>query len=214
MELHGVILGIDLDGVCSDFYGRMCEIAAEWFERPLQELPTEVTYGLREWGVNDTEQYESLHRFAVTQRNLCRTSPMIPVPGNTSACSQMRVPAFVSSRIGCSSTIFHNAAVSQTIDWLDEHGIAYWDLCFMKAKEQVGADIYIEDAPVNVANLRQKGLFTICFANSTNKDVEPPRAADWQQAYNLFTSMSVIGKASTERERRLPARVSRNVRWL
>ena len=77
-ELNGIILGVDLDGVCSDFYARMREIAAEWFERPLEELPTDVSYGLREWGVADGDQYQSLHRFAVTQRNLFRTSPMIP----------------------------------------------------------------------------------------------------------------------------------------
>jgi len=48
--------------------------------------------------------------------------------------------------------------VSQTIDWLDKNGIPYWDLCFMKAKEQVGANIYIEDNPSNVEKLRQEGL--------------------------------------------------------
>ena len=78
MKLDGLILGVDLDGVCSDFYGRMREVAAEWFERPVDELPMQVSYGLPEWGVKGTEQYESLHRFAVTQRNLFKTSPMIP----------------------------------------------------------------------------------------------------------------------------------------
>ncbi len=29
MSLQGTIIGVDLDGVCSDFYGRMREIAAE-----------------------------------------------------------------------------------------------------------------------------------------------------------------------------------------
>jgi hypothetical protein len=29
MSVKGKIIGIDLDGVCSDFYGRMREIAAE-----------------------------------------------------------------------------------------------------------------------------------------------------------------------------------------
>ncbi len=48
----------------------------------------------------------------------------------------------------------------------------------MKAKEQVGADIYLEDSPENVKNLRAKGLFTICFANSTNKDIPEPRGAE------------------------------------
>jgi 5'(3')-deoxyribonucleotidase len=55
----------------------------------------------------------------------------------------------------------------------------------MKAKEQVGADIYIEDAPKNIENLRQKKFYTICFGNSTNKFVDPPRAEDWGQVYEL-----------------------------
>ena len=45
----------------------------------------------------------------------------------------------------------------------------------MKEKDQVGADIYIEDAPKNVANLRQR-YYTICFANSTNTMIGGPRA--------------------------------------
>jgi 5'(3')-deoxyribonucleotidase len=56
----------------------------------------------------------------------------------------------------------------------------------MKAKEQVGADIYIEDSPDNVKNLRSKGLYTICFGNSTNRDVEAPRAGSWEEAYRLI----------------------------
>ncbi len=78
MSLEGTIIGVDLDGVCSDFYGRMREIAAEWFERPLSDLTTDVSYGLDEWGIQQPDQYESLHRFAVTQRQLFETSPMIP----------------------------------------------------------------------------------------------------------------------------------------
>jgi hypothetical protein len=54
MSVEGKIIGVDLDGVCSDFYGRMREIAAEWFERPIDELPPEVSYGLKEWGSRRT----------------------------------------------------------------------------------------------------------------------------------------------------------------
>ena len=56
----------------------MREIAAEWFERPLSDLTTDVSFELREWGIEKPDQYESLHRFAVTQRQLFETSPMIP----------------------------------------------------------------------------------------------------------------------------------------
>lgn len=183
--LKEVIIGVDLDGVCSDFYARMREIAAEWFERPIDELTTDVSYGLPEWGVKGIEQYESLHRFAVTQRELFRTSRMIP-----GARKYLRLMSDEGARVRIITHrlfihYFHNAAVGQTIDWLDDNGIPYWDLCFMKEKEQVGADVYIDDAPSNVEKLRSKGLFTICFANSTNKSVAAPRAENWQQVYEL-----------------------------
>ncbi len=186
MDLKGVILGVDLDGVCSDFYGRMREIAAEWFERTIDELTTDVSYGLLEWGVKEPEQYLSLHRFAVTQRDLFKTSPMI-----LGARKYLRLLSDEGAKVRIITHrlfihFFHNAAVSQTIDWLDEKAIPYWDLCFMKEKEQVGADIYVEDNPKNVANLRGKDLFTICFANSTNKAVEAPRATSWSEVYSMI----------------------------
>jgi beta-phosphoglucomutase-like phosphatase (HAD superfamily) len=184
-SLNGVIIGVDLDGVCSDFYRIMRKVAAEWFERPIEELTTEVSYGLREWGIKTEEQYASLHRFAITQRDLFKASPMIP-----GARKYLRLMSEEGARVRIITHrlfihYFHNAAVSQTIDWLDQNGIPYWDLCFMKAKEQVGADIYVEDSPDNVKKLREKGFFTICFADSSNKMIEEPRAKDWEAVYKL-----------------------------
>ena len=44
-----VVLGVDLDGVCADFYARMREVAAEWFECSVDSLTQDVSYGLPEW---------------------------------------------------------------------------------------------------------------------------------------------------------------------
>jgi uncharacterized HAD superfamily protein len=186
MSVDGKIIGVDLDGVCSDFYGRMREIAAEWFERPIQELTREVSYDLAEWGVKSPDEYSSLHRFAVTQRNLFGSASMIP-----GTRKYLRLLSDEGARIRIITHrlyihFFHREAVSQTTDWLDNRGIPYWDLCFMKQKEQVGADLYIEDSPENIRALRTKGLYTICFANSTNASVPAPRAASWQEAYELI----------------------------
>jgi beta-phosphoglucomutase-like phosphatase (HAD superfamily) len=183
--LSGLILGVDLDGVCADFYGRMREIAAEWFERDVAELPTEVSFGLTEWGVSGEEQYASLHRFAVTQRELFQTIPMIP-----GARKYLRLLSDEGARIRIITHrlflhYFHKLAVEQTIDWLDRTGIPYWDLCFMKQKEQMGADVYVDDSAANVASLRARGHFTICFANSTNREVEEPRAGSWAEVYRI-----------------------------
>jgi 5'(3')-deoxyribonucleotidase len=186
MSVKDLILGVDLDGVCADFYGRMREIAAEWFECRVEDLTRDVGLGLSEWGIENEEQYESLHRFAVTQRDLFKTVEMIP-----GARRYLRLLSNEGVRIRIIThrlfiLYFHHLAVTQTIDWLDDNGIPYWDLCFMKAKEQVGADIYVEDSPVNVLKLREKHLYTICFANSTNMHVEHPRAKSWEEVYALI----------------------------
>lgn len=186
MAIKDTIIGVDLDGVCSDFYKRMREIAAEWFECKLDDLPSKVSYGLPEWGIKTEDQYYSLHRFAVTQRGLFESSPMIP-----GARKHLRMLSDEGARIRIIThrlfiRYFHRTAVSQTIDWLDNHGIPYWDLCFMKDKAQVGADIYVEDSPSNVLSLRSKGLHTICFGNSTNNSIEAPRAKSWKEVYELI----------------------------
>jgi 5'(3')-deoxyribonucleotidase len=185
MEKPKTVIGVDLDGVCADFYSRMREIAAEWFETSLEELPKEVSYGLSEWGVSGKSQYESLHRFAVTQRELFKTMPLIA--GSRKYLRLLSDEGFHIRIITHRLFIhyFHASAVQQTVEWLDSHGIPYWDLCFMKEKEQVGADIYVEDNPDNILQLRENGLYTICFANSTNRHVPGPRAETWQEVYGM-----------------------------
>jgi 5'(3')-deoxyribonucleotidase len=186
MSVEGKIIGVDLDGVCADFYGRMREIAAEWFECQVDQLTPDVSYGLVEWGIRSEIQYSSLHRFAVLQRGLFETTPMIH-----GARKYLRMLSDEKARIRIITHrlfihYFHRAAVSQTIDWLDKNGIPYWDLCFMKDKEQVGADLYLEDSPKNVESLRSKGVPVICFANSTNTAIAEPRVKSWKEAYELI----------------------------
>src|SRR5688500_9827199 len=112
--LDGLILGVDLDGVCADFYARMREIAAEGFERPLEEITQDVSYGLEEWGIKTDEEYNSLHRFAVTERGLFKTSPMIPGARRyllllSNEGARIRI---ITSRLQI--RYFHNLAVTQT----------------------------------------------------------------------------------------------------
>jgi len=198
-----IVLGVDLDGVCADFYGRMREICAEFLERPLSELPEDVSYGLPEWGIRqdpDGGHYNSLHRFAVNQRDLFKTTPMIP--GTRRVLRKLSEETFppvegekpikkyririITHRLFIH--FFHERAVRQTIEWLDAHAIPYDDLCFMKEKDQVGADIYIEDSPKNVQALRRNKHYAICFANSTNKHIDAPRATTWDEVYDLVSA--------------------------
>ena len=190
------ILGLDLDGVVADFYGTIRPLAAEWIGRPLDSLTEKPTYGLPEWGFDDDvagAAYKDFHRWAVTQHNLFTS--LAAIPGAAPALRRLsddRVRIrIITNRLFVSH--FHAPAVAQTVEWLDKHGIPYWDLCLMPDKFAVDADVYVEDAPGNIRKLKDAGADVIIFENSTNLDLEgtEPRIGSTQRG--SFDNDSKVG---------------------
>jgi 5'(3')-deoxyribonucleotidase len=183
------VLGVDLDGTCADFYGGLRPIAAEWLGVTPEMLTTEVSWNLPEWGVAEAPGgYKALHRFAVTQRELFRV--MRPMPGAPQVLRRLSVEGvrirIITHRLFIK--YFHRVAVQQTVDWLDGHDIPYWDLCFQADKSAVGANLYVEDSPANVEQLRSEGHEAIVFGNSTNRHLTGPRADTWNDVYAHVTT--------------------------
>jgi 5'(3')-deoxyribonucleotidase len=180
------VFGVDLDGTCADFYEGLRPIAAEWLGVRTDSLTPDVSYSFREWGVDTAPGgYSQLHRFAVTQRDLFRIlKPIAEAPQalRTLSAEGVRI-RIITHRLFIK--YFHQKAVQQTIDWLDYHDIPYWDLCFMRDKAAVGANLYIEDAPENIEKLRADGHDTIVFSNSTNRQLPAPRAETWDEVVDL-----------------------------
>jgi len=175
------VFGVDLDGVVADFIAGMKPIAAEWLGVAEQELTDEVSYGFKEWKLGGQKGYADLHRFALRERRLFEVLPVVEGAG---------VALRRLSRRGVRIRIithrlyipwFHRQAVVQTVEWLEKHGIPYWDLCFMAAKSSVDADVYVEDAPENIEKLRAAGRNVIVMRNSTNKHVKDPAAQTWTE---------------------------------
>lgn len=197
------VLGVDLDGVVADFYSRLRGIAAEYLGVPIETLPEKVRYGLPEWKLSRAGGYEALHRFAVTQRNLFRE--LGPLPGAPSVLRRLSAKniriRIITHRLYIK--YFHLETVQQTTEWLEHHGIPYWDLCFMKDKSAVGANLYIEDAPSNVEALRANGHPTIVFTNSTNLGVPGPRADSWEEVEGLVLEEFKRWKRSADRKKGL-----------
>jgi 5'(3')-deoxyribonucleotidase len=185
MDESSFILGVDLDGVVGDFYGAMRRIAAEWLNKPLESLAQEVSFGLDEWGIADFGGYDRLHRFAVTQRHIFQDMPPIE---NAPAVLRKLSSRGIRIRI-ITHRLFlkysHRTSINQTVDWLDNYDIPYWDLCFMNDKGAVGAHVYIDDAPENIVRLRKHGCRTIVFSNSTNRGIPGPRADSWLDVERL-----------------------------
>lgn len=178
------VLALDLDGTCADFYSRMREIAAEWTDTDLESLPKEADWGLERWGIGEAN-YLPFHRFAVTQRALFET--MSPIKGAPQALRRLSREG-IRIRVVTHRLVvphFHEVAVAQTVRWLDDHGIPYWDLCFLRHKGAVEADLYVEDSPQNITDLLAAGKEVIVFSNSTNVHLETnsaTRCADWAEA--------------------------------
>jgi 5'(3')-deoxyribonucleotidase len=175
------VLGVDLDGVVADFISGLRPIAAEWLGRRVEDLTPEVTFNFPEWNLEPFGGYDALHRFAVKERDLFRNLPPVP-----EAPATLRKLAALGLRIRIIThrlyiEWFHRQAILQTVDWLETHGIPYWDICFMQQKSAVGADVYLEDNPANVADLRSRGCDVIVVGNSTNRHVSGPRAETWKE---------------------------------
>lgn len=192
------VLGVDLDGVVADFYGALRPVAAEWRGVKVEDLTLDVSYGLKEWGIGDEEDYQDLHRFAVTQREIFLTQ--MPIEGAAAALrrlgyhDEIRV-RIITHRLYIKYT--HELSVRQTAQWLEKQGIPYWDICFMKAKGEVGADLYIEDSPNNIKALRDSGKDVLIFTNSTNKKEPGDRANTWDEVETF-----VLTKVEEWKERR------------
>jgi len=182
------VLGVDLDGVCADYYPFMRTVVAEWLGREVESLPTEVGWDMLEWGVQPGE-FHKVHRFAVVQRNLFREMGMIPGAGPAlRRLSDLGIRIrIITHRLVIEH--FHQIAVAQTVEWLDRHGIPYWDLCFMGEKGAVNADLYVEDSPANIEALRRDERDVIVFSHSANWHLEVAagsRARDWAEAEPLI----------------------------
>jgi len=84
----------------------------------------------------------------------------------------------------------HAVAVTDTVEWLDQARIPYRDICFLGEKPEVEADIYLEDAPHNIASLRNSGNSVIVFDAPYNQQVDGPRATNWLNCEQMILDLA------------------------
>lgn len=195
------VLGVDLDGVVADFIRGLKPIAAEWLGVPENQLTEELSYGFAEWDLDSCGGYDALHRFAVKERDLFRRLPAIdgaPAVLRRLATRDVRI-RIITHRLYI--PWFHREAVQQTVEWLEQRGVPYWDLCFMRDKAAVGANLYLEDNPANIEALRADGHPTIVVLNSTNRHLPGPRAENWQQIEELVMAQLERWRQGRHQER-------------
>jgi 5'(3')-deoxyribonucleotidase len=183
------VLGVDLDGVVADHSDAFRQVVAELRGVDPESLPLERSWDFHEWGFGPTD-YERYHRIAVMDRRMFRA--MAVIEGAADALWRLSDAGLwiriITHRLYVNWG--HQTAVTDTVAWLDEHRIPYRDLCFLGAKPEVEADVYIDDAPHNVEQLREAGNTVIVFDQPYNRHLPEPRAASWAEAEDLVAEIA------------------------
>jgi len=198
------VFGVDLDGVCFDYYGSIKPYAAAWMGKQPEDLPGEAVYGFKPWGIDEHGGYDPLHQYLLDKRFFA-DGPALPGAAealNRLSDRHVRI-RIITHRLYVSGG--HQEAVSQTVEWLERNGIPYWDLCFVKDKPVVGADLYIEDTPNNVIALREAGHPTIVFANTSNVELPGRRVSDWAEVEEIVIDEHERWRANRDAEEGLLA---------
>jgi 5'-nucleotidase len=193
VSAHRFVLGLDLDGVCADYTGGFRRYVAGVRRIPEESLPDPVDWdwSLCGWGIESRDEYLDLHAAAV-EAGLFRD--LDPLPGVSEALWRLS-DAGVRIRVITHRLVVsggHEAAASDTVAWLEQHLIPYWDLCFMASKPQVGADLYLDDSPDNIAAFRDAGQSALVFDQPYNRHLTEPRVHDWAEA-----AEAVLRRATT-----------------
>lgn len=79
--------------------------------------------------------------------------------------------------------------ITDTALWFDKHNIPYDDITFTRNKVNIMADVYIDDSRHNILPLRDAGRNTIVYDRSYNRELPGLRARNWDEAFNLISTM-------------------------
>jgi 5'-nucleotidase len=184
-KVEELVLGVDLDGVCGDYEGALRASVSRHLGLDADVLPPQTLMdAYSQWGLTFAE-FERAHLRAVLEDRIFRD--MDPLPGVSEVLWELS-DAGVWIRIITHRLMFngaHEVSAADTAAWLDRHRIPYRDLCFMGDKPNVGADVYVDDSPRNIAALRDAGRTAIVFDQPYNRDLAGPRAASWAEVGDL-----------------------------
>ncbi len=191
------ILAVDLDGVCAKYNEAFREVFKQEKGVADADLPVAHTWGFEEWGLTEDE-FAKLHNVAVREYHIYQNLDVYESCADvlwrlSDAGAWIRI---VTHRL---YTLWgHNSAVLDTAQWLDESKIPYRDLCFLGAKSDVDADVYIEDAPHNIERLRADGREVIVFGQDYNSHLEQPRVSNWTEIEQLIMGYLTTHQGSVE----------------
>jgi 5'-nucleotidase len=191
------VLCVDLDGVVADYETAFRSVVAAELGVDEASIPAQVSWDYTEcgWGIRDRDHFLELHATAVARHAMFLTMPEIRGASDTLWRLSDRG---VHIRVVTHRLVHHwnhDTVVADTVRWLQRPRsdgrprIPYRDVCFIADKADVGGDLYIDDAPHNIAALRDAGTDAVVFTAGYNTFVDGPRAGDWDDIETLVDGL-------------------------
>ena len=206
MKNHKFVLAVDLDAVTGDYEEAFRQFVAKDAGVDPATMPNQKTWSMvsEGWPIRDEDHYVELHQRAVSEGKIFRDMPEIP---GASVALWNLSDLGVHIRV-VTHRLFanwgHLAAVTDTVAWLDAGPtgtvlptgrrtfIPYRDICFVSDKPQIGANLYVDDAPHNITALREAGCTALIFHQLYNEDMAGLRAHDWNEVTDIVLAMKTV----------------------
>ncbi|WP_202638687.1 5' nucleotidase, NT5C type [Bailinhaonella thermotolerans] len=180
-------IGVDVD----DTLGAYWTAFRAWRHRvhnvPLEQMPAPARWSLAEsgWGFAHDGEYFDAHCQAV-EDGLLRDLP--PLPGAREALRDLRergVQIVIVTHRLCADRLSPGQVLADTAAWLEEHDLAFDQICFLDDKSRLNLDLFFDDAPHNIAALRAAGRRAVCMDAPYNAGLPGPRARSWDECHRL-----------------------------
>lgn len=208
------VFAVDLDGVCADYYSGLADFVAQrrGLDRASLTVPDDYS-SFESWGLT-FDEFKQLHAEAVDDGLFTRLKVIDGAPETLWRLSDEGVHIRIIThrlhkhgqhhRVAADTTLWLNRGPDGSGDGHMIDGVKRdWllptrDLCFMGLKSDVGADVYIDDAPSNVTALRDApplwsvgsaGRTVIVMDQPYNRHMDGPRAANWDDVYRIVSDV-------------------------
>jgi 5'(3')-deoxyribonucleotidase len=189
------VLGVDLDDVVAKYLEGFRSVFLEIYKKDPESVGTVENWDFSDWGL-DRDAFLRLHRFAVEERQLYLN---LEVEEGAKEALWKLSDAGILIRVITNRLLIpggHSFAAGDTVRWLEAAEIPYWDLCFIKDKTSVKADLYIDDAPHNIEAFLQMGSQVLIYDQPYNRYIKGERIHNWEEA----TEVVLAHRAKAERD--------------
>lgn len=177
------IFGVDLDNSTADYTRGLAEFMAENGVPEAADFPLPLSYSFDSdpgWDFSYFGGFLNAHRAAVESGVFLRLKPL------DNAVESMWALADAGVHIKVVTHRFmpgldQAQVVNDTVAWLVKHEFPYDSLCFTGEKEAIRAHSFVDDAPNNIASIRNAGSHVFVFDQLYNTSLEGARIHGWDK---------------------------------